>query len=203
MIKQLMYLLVPGLMIVSACNDAPAPTPKPRGYPKIEFPERAYQSFDEDYCNFTFEYPIYTKIQQDTNFFESRPVHPCWFDVYFPSFDGRIHCSYYPIGEGKSFETLKADAFELADWHHKKANYVDELPIAIPERNVSGFLFAIEGPAASPLQFFLTDSTQHFLRGALYFNTKARPDSLAPVYNFVRDDVMKMIETFEWVEQEL
>lgn len=65
-------------------------------------------------------------------------------------------------------------------------------------RGLSGFAFEMKGPAASPFQFFLSDSTNHFFRGALYFNTQARPDSLAPVYEFVREDLMKMIETFEW-----
>ena len=87
----------------------------------------------------------------------------------------------------------------MADWHNKKANYIDEMRI---ERagNVSGFAFVIDGPAASPFQFYLTDSTQHFLRGALYFNTQARPDSMAPIYQFVEADILKMIETFRWTD---
>lgn len=199
---QYLGILLLATFLIASCSDEPPMTPKPRAYPKVEYPEKAFQDFDKDYCTFSFEYPQYAQIVQDTSFFEQRPVHPCWFDVYFPDFDGRLHCSYYPVGAPKSFETLKADAFELADWHQKKANYVDELKISLPEHGVSGFLFSIEGPAASPLQFYLTDSTQHFLRAALYFNTKTRPDSLAPIHDFVRADVMKMIETFQWNEIE-
>lgn len=185
-----------------ACSDEVPLTPKPRAYPKIEFPEGGYRSFDTDYCNFSFEYPVYSQIQQDTVFFDKKPVHPCWFDVYYPAFDGRVHFSYYPIGEEKSLEVLKADAFELVDWHHKKANYVEEIPFYYPEHEVSGFAFSIEGPAASPFQFYLTDSIQHFVRAAVYFNTQAKPDSLSPVYRFVRKDVLHMIESFEWKQEE-
>ena len=83
--------------------------------------------------------------------------------------------------------------------HNKKATFIDDVPIQKPN-NVKGMLFRVEGPVASQLQFFLTDSLEqkHFFRGSLYFNTQARPDSLAPVFDFVRKDLEKMLETFEW-----
>lgn len=187
------------LFLVGACREEPSYTPRPRAYPKVEYPQKAYQLFDESYCNFTFEYPRYAEIQQDTLFFGEKPAHPCWFDLFIPAFDSRLYCSYYPIeGEG-SYEKLKSDAFELAAWHNKKANFIQEAPIK-KEGNVNGFAFIIEGPAASPFQFYVTDSTKHFLRGALYFNTQARPDSLRPVYKFVEEDILHMIETFRWKE---
>ncbi len=184
--------------LFSGCHNDP-PTPRPRAFPKVEYPEKNYQTFDQSYCNFTFQYPAYAEIVQDTSFFDGDPLHPCWFDIYVPQFDSRLHCSYYPIGGEKDFATLKKDAFELADYHIRKANYIDEIRIEKPN-DVSGFAFGIEGPAASPFQFYLTDSTDHFLRASLYFNTAARPDSLRPVYEFLRRDIEKMIETFEWVE---
>ena len=87
------------------------------------------------------------------------------------------------------------------NFQNQKATFIDEFPIK-KQNGVNGMLFKVEGPAASPLQFFLTDSLgqKHFLRGALYFNTQARPDSLAPVLDFVKRDVEKMLETFEWTE---
>ena len=196
--NKLFILLLLTVFITVACGDAPIATPKPRAYPKVIYPEKTYRKFDESYCNFTFEYPTYASIQQDTTFFDEAPTHPCWFDLYMPNFDSRLYCTYYPVGEGKSFEDLKSDAFDLVDWHNKKANYIDELLIQ-KDNGVSGFVFLIEGPAASPFQFYLTDSTNHFLRGSLYFNTQARPDSLAPIYEFVEEDLLKMIETFEWL----
>jgi len=195
-IKNITFLLVAILLFV-ACNNEPVFTPKPRAYPRVIYPEKAYQQFDRDYCEFTFEYPEYAEIEQDTSFFDEEPANPCWFNVYIPAFNSRLHCSYYPIGERKSLEELKQDAFEMVDFHNKKANYIEEMRIS-RDNGVSGFAFDIEGPAASPFQFYLTDSTEHFLRGALYFNTQVNPDSLAPVYDFVKEDVLRMIETLEW-----
>ncbi len=184
------------LFLLSTACEQEMPLPKPRAYPKVNYPEKAYRSFDEDYCNFTFKYPTYTNIVQDTNFFDEMPAHPCWFDIYYPDFDSRIYCSYLPITPEKDLETLKSDAFELADWHNKKANYIEERQIDKGE--VQGFIFDIEGPVASPFQFYLTDGNKHFFRGSLYFNTQVNPDSLAPIYDFIKEDIVELINTFEW-----
>ncbi len=184
------------ILILSACGE-PSFNPKPRAYPKVDYPEKTYQPFVFQGCDFSFEYPSYAVIQQDSAFFDKAPPNPCWFNIYFPDFDGIVHFSYYAVGRPKPLARLKADAFEMVDWHTKKANFIEEKGVRLPN-GTTGFVFNIEGPAASPFQFFLTDSTQHFLRGALYFNTSVNPDSIAPVFDFVRTDIMRMIETFEW-----
>lgn len=199
------WLLLPlaSLFIVSACNtQGPPPSPKPRAYPKVTYPSSKPLSFDASYCAFSFEYPSYATIQQDQYFFDGEPAHPCWFDLYIPDFDASLHCSYIPVGKDKSLEQLRKDAFEMADYHTKRANYIDEVRIDRKEEaNVEGFAFAIEGPAATPFQFYLTDGDEHFFRASLYFSTEVRPDSLQPVYQFIRKDLIKMIETFEWADQ--
>jgi gliding motility-associated lipoprotein GldD len=186
-------------LFVGSCSD-PVLTPKPRAYPRVVYPEKAYQSFAESYCGFTFECPVYASVQQDTTFFDEKPEHPCWFNLFVKDFDCRLHCSYAPITQQKDADRLKTDAFKMTDWHNKKATYIEETPVFNAAHNVKGMLFTVEGPVASQLQFFLTDTAeqQHFLRGALYFYTEANTDSLAPVYDFMRKDVERMIETFEW-----
>ncbi len=198
--NRIVATLVIFALFLSACGEEIIPSPKPRAYPRIKYPEKAYLKLDKDFCDFTFQYPAYAKIQQDTTYFDEKPIHPCWFDIYVKQFDCRIHCSYYPIGaDNKSFEDLKKDAFDLVDWHNKRANYIDEMRID-KGNDVEGMAFSIEGPAASPFQFFLTDKKEHFFRGALYFNTQINTDSLQPVYKFIKDDIFKMMETFEWTE---
>jgi gliding motility-associated lipoprotein GldD len=130
-------------------------------------------------------------------FFDEKVKDECWFDIYVAQFDARIHCSYYPIDSKNTLEKLHSDAFTLAGKHNIKADYIDEIKIQKPN-HVSGFLFDIEGAAASPFQFYLTDSTKHFMRGSLYFNTESRPDSLQPVFDFMKKDIMHLINTFEW-----
>ena len=195
--KPFVFFSIVALFLSVSCQSDYTLTPKPRGFPKVVFPKGSFQKFAEDYCSFSFDFPSYTQIQKDTLFFDKEPASSCWFDVYYPTFDCRIHCSYYPVNASKPLEELKKDAFELVDWHMKKANYIDEIPVKKPD-GTTGFIFDIGGPAASPFQFYLTDSTQHFLRGAIYFNTQAKPDSLAPVYEFVKADALKMIESLEW-----
>lgn len=194
-------LLLIGTITFSCQNNQVSVTPKPRTYPKVDYPEKRYQIFDEDQCNFVFEFPTYARIVQDSSgLTEEELESTCWFDLYFPAFDGRLHCSYYEIGKNKSFEELKKDAFEMADYHNKRANYIEELKINRLDAEVDGFVFSIEGPAATPFQFYLTDNNNHFFRASLYFNTEVRPDSIAPIYQFVREDMMKVIDTFEWTE---
>jgi gliding motility-associated lipoprotein GldD len=196
-LKAHFFYLLSCLFLLTSCKEENIATPKPRAFPRVIYPTRGFQKLDVNYCKFTFEYPTYTKIQQDTSFFGEKPVHPCWFDVYYPQFDARIYCSYYPIDKKNTASKLIKDAFELAGKHNIKANYIDELPIKKPN-GVSGFVFDIQGAVASPFQFYLTDSTKHFLRGSLYFNTQSRPDSLAPITNFIKTDVMQLVNTFEW-----
>lgn len=179
--------------------DSPVITPKPRGYPKVELPERGYQTFTESFCNLTFEYPKYAKIEQDQYFFGDAAPNSCWFDVIFPSFKARLHCSYVPIDEENTAVTLQQEAFKMTDWHNKRASFIEE-SFFENEHNAVGMTFDVEGPVASPFQFYLTDGLQqkHFLRGAFYFDTQVQPDSLAPVITFIKKDLEKMLNTFQW-----
>ena len=184
------------LAVFTACSSDPD-LPKPRGYPRVVYPTKAYQPFRDAYCGFTFEYPKYAKILKDSLFFEEKTANQCWFNLYYPDFDATVHCSYYPITSRKLFDKFTNDAYTLAGKHNVKADYINEINIKNPN-NVVGIVFDLSGPAASPFQFYLTDSTQNFLRGALYFNTQVRPDSLAPVLDFLKTDIMRMVETFQW-----
>jgi len=190
------FLFFWGMIVFVGCEEATY-TPKPRGFPRVVYPEKAYRSFDTNYCRFTFQYPVYAEVVRDTMFFGEKPPSDCWFNIVIPSLNATVHCSYYAIGGKNTYDKLRGDAYALAGKHNSKADYIDELPVRKPN-GVSGMVFDIQGPAASPFQFYLTDSTNHFLRGALYFNSQVRPDSLAPVFDFVKKDVMEMINTFEW-----
>lgn len=185
-------------MFVAACGDSTPPTPKPRGYPKVTYPEKTYKPFDANYCRFIFEMPTYATVERDTTFFEEKPQSDCWFNLNVPTLNATIYCSYYPVTGQKRFQELIQDAFVMAQKHNVRASYIEEIPVQRSQDKVYGMLFNIEGPAASTYQFFLTDSTRHFLRGALYFNTQARPDSLAPVVQFMKRDIDRMVQTLHW-----
>ena len=193
--KKSAYLLL--TLMLGACDDY-VPVPKQRAYPRVVYPEKTYVPFDLAYCHFTFDMPRYAQVERDTTFFEEKPISDCWFNLNVPALNAKIYCSYYPVTNRGRLEELIQDAFILAQKHNIKASYIEEIPVRRPDQRVHGMVFSIEGAAASAYQFFVTDSTRHFLRGALYFDTQARPDSLAPVLSFMKRDIDRMVETLQW-----
>lgn len=193
--RYIIYMTVTLLLL--ACTSEQAPTPKPRTYPRIDFPEKNYHNKTVDQCKFSFDIPKYAVIKKEQNFFKGDTPDPCWFDINFEGFNGKLHCSYYPINNSTSFDSLVSDAFELVGKHRIKANYRDEFRVE-KENGVSGLLFELGGPVASPMQFFLTDTSHHFFRGALYFDNKVNPDSMRIVHEFIKEDISKLIDSFSW-----
>lgn len=194
---QNILLLTALCLCLQSCDDT-LTVPKPRAYPRVIYPEKVYKPFDADYCKFTFEQPVYAQIEQDTSFFGKKPDSNCWFNLNVSSLNAKIYCSYSDIKSRKDFDELVKDVFEMTNKHNVKASFIDEIPVHRTADKVHGLIFHVEGAAASSYQFFLTDTTEHFFRGALYFNTKTRPDSLAPVIDFMRKDVERLVETFKW-----
>ena len=180
------------LLAFSACNSNNY-TPKPRGYFKIDFPAKSYQVYDNG-CPFSFDYPHYANMAVD----RSRGAEPCWYNLIFPQFNGRLHLTYYDVSSKKEYENLVEDARTFAFKHTVKANAIDQKIINYPEKKVYGIYYAIEGNTASSVQFFLTDSLKHYFRAALYFNEKPRYDSIQPVVSFIKKDLDRMISTFKW-----
>lgn len=179
------------LVLLSGCGSDYSP--KPRGYFRIDFPQKEYRNYKSG-CAFTFDYPVYAEIQPDL----SKDAGPCWIDVAYPQFNGRIHLSYQPVRSSSQLNELTEDAYTFAFKHTVKATAIDEARISYPEKKVYGILYSIDGNTASSLQFYLTDSIRNYVRGALYFNEKPRLDSIQPVLEFVKQDVDQMLKSFRW-----
>jgi gliding motility-associated lipoprotein GldD len=180
--------------VLSSCNSDY--TPKPRGYFKIQFPKKEYQLFDQPGYPYSFEFPVYAKVVKDSSFFGGATENPWWINLDFPQFNGRVYVSYKEIGKNK-FDKLINDAFTMTNKHTMKAYSIDDSLINTPN-NVHGVFFKVGGEVATANQFFLTDSTKHFLRGALYFDATPNEDSLGIVNRFLIEDVRHMINTFKW-----
>ena len=183
-------LLVFVLFLISSCGDNYVP--KPHGYLRTTFPHRAYQVFDSVGFPYKFVYPKYSKIQKDT----SRIAQPFWIDVNFQRFNAKLHISYHHVN--KNMYEILEDVRNLAYKHTVKADAIKEIRYENPSRNVYGIIYDIRGNAASSLQFFLTDSTQHFLRGAFYFNARPNIDSLQTSIDFFRTDIDSLIKSVQW-----
>ncbi len=189
--KQVVYLFY---FLAVACNSPF--TPKPKGYFKIDFPEKKYQPFNTAGYPYSFEYPIYAEVVKDSTFFGGATENPWWININFPQFNSKIYVSYKEIG-GNNFDALITDAFKLTGKHAQKAYSIDDSAFATPN-GVHGIYFNVGGEVATANQFFLTDSTKHFLRGALYFDATPNEDSLSIVNRFIVADLKHMINTFRW-----
>jgi gliding motility-associated lipoprotein GldD len=178
-----------------ACNSTY--TPKPKGYFKIDFPkEHQYQSFDLAGFPYSFDYPTYAKILRDTLFFDEKAENEFWVNVDLPTHQGRIHLSYKDL-RNNDINKMIDDAFRLSSKHTSKATNIDEQSL-VTQNGIHGMLFSVHGDAATPYQFFLTDSTKHFLRGALYFESSPNEDSMRMVHEFFKKDIDQLINTLKW-----
>ncbi len=191
MIRSGTYFLIFGLFAFFLSSCTGDYYPKPRGYFRIDFPEKSYVLYEGN-CPYSFSYPSYATISED----DSRIAQPCWINIDFPGYNGRLHISYKTV-DNNLVEYLE-DTRNLAFKHTVKADAIDESLFFFDEKKVYGVLYEIKGNSASALQFFLTDSNRHFFRGALYFNVQPNKDSLAPVIDYFKEDILHMIETFAW-----
>ena len=212
-ILRFLSLLVVSIVLLLACNSNYSY--KKKGYFKIPLPNHEYQSFDKPEYPYTFEYPKYAAIIKDSTYFDSKPENDYWINIDFPELHARIFLSYKIIG-GKAiykvkqpnglykdsvginkFDLMVNDAFNLTNKNDVIATSIQDSLIHTPN-NVTGIFFKVGGNAATAKQFFLSDTTRHFIRGALYFDTTPNADSLRPVQDFLQKDIEHMINTFKW-----
>ena len=163
-------------------------TPKPRGFSRIDFPQKEIIVANPDKSPFSFNYPSYCRLSQDVS-------NSAWFDLKFVDFNGTLHMSYKQID--KNLNQYTEESRDLAYKHAQKAEAITEQRFVNDSLKVYGMVYTFEGATATPLQFYICDSTSHFVRGALYFNT-ALNDSIKPISNFVKDDVYQLIESWQW-----
>ena len=187
-------LLVVIFIAISIVSCEQPYSPKPRGYFRIDMPEKTYLTSDTTFP-YIFEYPSYAKIVNDPH----SPHEKYWININYLPFNATLHISYKQV-DGNLIDYLE-DAHKMVTKHIPKADAIYDSLVVAPGRNMFGLIYELEGSgAASPYQFFLTDSTTHFLRGALYFNTVPNNDSLAPVIGFLTEDINHMINSMRWAE---
>ena len=189
------YIIICVLFIVvNSCNSDY--TIRQKGYFRIDLPEHRYVTFDKPGYPYTFEYPVYSSIIQDSTYFESEPENPYWINIDFPALNGKIYMSYKDIRKNQ-FDKLVDDAFKLTYKHSTKATGIKDSLMRTPN-DITGIFFKVGGNAATARQFFVTDSTTHFLRGALYFDSTPNADSLSVVNDFLEVDMKHLINTLRW-----
>ncbi|MBR3711050.1 MAG: hypothetical protein IKM99_08835 [Bacteroidales bacterium] len=186
------FLLAMTLLFMASCGEEERPLPKPKGYLRIDLPEKDYVKVDT-IGRYAFEMPSYAELTYDP----FSPQEKNWVNVEMPCFKASIHLTHKDV-KGNLGEYLE-DVHTMITKHLQKANGMNDSLISNPEHKVYGMLIEMDGKGvATPMQFYLTDSTANFIRGALYFNFVPNNDSMQPVIDYIRQDIDRMIETFEW-----
>ena len=180
------------LSLLVSCGEEERPLPKPKGYFRIDLPEKNYMNVDT-LERYAFEVPGYAFLTHDP----FAPQEKNWLNVEMPCFKASIHLTHKDV-KGNLGEYLE-DVHTMITKHLQKANGMNDSLIINPEHKVYGMLIEMDGKGvATPLQFYLTDSTANFVRGALYFNFVPNNDSMQPVIDYLKQDIDQMINTFEW-----
>lgn len=184
--------LILGILTYAFLLRSPeTPFPKPIGYFRIALPQPQYRTYDAP-CSFSIPVSQFATIEQ----LDEGESDSCRFNIFYPKLKARIHCTYLPVNG--NIHDLVVDAYTFASKHEMKASAIEKSLIEEEKRKVFGIRYRIEGEAASPLQFFVTDSVHHYLRCALYFESAPNPDSIAPVYQYIERDMDELIQRVQW-----
>ena len=186
--------LFSGVLFLTACNSPY--TTKNKGYSKLSFPVKSYQAFDQASAPYSFEYPSYAVIDDIVNKQRTGIQKGKWLNIRFPGQEATIYISYIAM-QAKQLDTLIRDAYTFANNHNNRASSIAD-SVFQNKQGVEGIFFTIGGEVATPYQFFVTDSTRHFFRGALYYDATPNQDSLAPVNAFLLEDIKHILNTFRW-----
>lgn len=168
--------------------------PKPPGYNRIDLPEHQYQSIASGYP-YQLEYSSHSSVEADS----FNLAEKSWINLNYQDFGAKVHLTYKPINSQEEFRTLANDAFKLTAKHQIKAYGIEE-GVLITPNGYSAVVAELTGEVPTQFQFFVTDSTSHFLRGALYFNTAMKNDSLAPVIEYIKIDMTHLMNTVKFQE---
>ncbi|WKK66551.1 gliding motility lipoprotein GldD [Lutimonas zeaxanthinifaciens] len=174
------------LLILLSVSCKEEVLPKPKAQLRLEYPSAQYKEISSD-CPYIFEISTNSKIQINNK---------CWANLDYPGLKASVNMTYRPV-EGNLKELL-IEAEKLTFNHTIKADGISSIPYSNKEKRVYGAIFEVTGNAASPIQFHVTDSTDNFITGAVYFNVQPNYDSIKPAINYLRQDIMRMIESMQW-----
>ncbi|MFN4144354.1 MAG: gliding motility lipoprotein GldD [Runella sp.] len=184
---------LPFYLLFSCQSSTPDYAPKPKGYPRLDLPAQVYQPLAENHP-YWFEYSKSAVIKPDT----FNGAEPHWIFINYPSFNASIQLTYKPIGNNPSrLQALINDTYRMAGKHQIKATGMRE-QVLKTKSGRAAVVFELMGDVPSYIQFYTTDTTTHYLRGALYFTIADKQDSLQPAIDYLRRDIVHLLGTLKW-----
>jgi gliding motility-associated lipoprotein GldD len=196
MLKQLLYSCGAIFFIAAmfSCEkEAQSYVPRPKGFNRIDLPAHQYQTLSEAHP-YLFQYSRYAKVLPDTFSMAEKD----WIFINYPQFKASIQITYKALkNDPNRLKAFINDTYKLAGKHQIRASSIQEQRV-LSQSGRTAIIFKIEGDVPSPYQFYTTDSTNHFLRGAVYFPTATKNDSLAPVIDYIQKDMVQLLNTLNW-----
>lgn len=187
-----LFLLLAILSIgIVNCERFEKTSPKPYGYARIELPTHRYFKFDSLGFPYAFQVSEHSLVLPSGNHNE-----PYWINITYPKLNAMIYISYKPLSN--NLLQLSEESRQMVYKHSIRADAIYEKTYENKDKNVYGLFYELTGNTASTLQFILTDSTRHFIRAALYFEQSPNADSIAPVAQYIQEDMIHLINSFEW-----
>lgn len=167
--------------------------PKPKGYNRIDIPSHEYQVLEGD-LPYGFEYSKHSTVEPDTFNLQEKD----WINLNYQNLGARVHFTYKPVmRQEENLRNYLDDALNLTAKHQIKAYGIEESVLRTPQ-GYTGLVAELSGEVPTQFQFLVTDSTSNFLRGALYFETAVKNDSLSPIIEYIKIDMMHLINTLEF-----
>ncbi len=154
---------------------------------RLDYPKPEYRTVKTD-CPYSFSMNENATMVKKKN---------CRTNIYYPNMKATLYLTYQDV-QNNNLDSLLQDAQKLAYDHTVKANSIPEQPFINPDKKVYGMFYMINGNAATQAEFYVTDSINHFLNGALYFDAKPNFDSIYPAVVYLREDIRKLMETITW-----
>ncbi len=192
--KGIYYLFLVTVLVVvtTACQEATY-VPKPKGYNRIELPDHQYRAID-DFYPYQFEYSQQATVVPDTSWMSE----PYWIHLVYEDLGADVQLTYKDLNYNQQkLRELLQDSYKLTSKHQIKAYSIDERILKTPKGHTA-VVTELSGEVPSQFQFFSTDSSRHFLRGALYFPSATKNDSLQPIIEYIKVDIIHMLNTLEW-----
>jgi len=184
--------IILAIVLLSACGETTY-LPKPKGYNRIDLPPHEYVSLSDTFP-YQFEISKYVTVVRDKSWITER----YWIDLKYEGMGANIQLTYKPVKHNdKLVQEYISDSYKLTSQHNVKAYAIDEKILELPNGDFASFT-ELEGEVPTQLQFHVTDSANHFLRGALYFQVATKNDSLAPVIQYIKEDALHLLTTLRW-----
>lgn len=192
--KHISHLVVLSLLVLLTACGGHDYSPKPEAYLRFDFPAKAYHVYDTAALPFSFECAEEAQVIMKRDNARDK-----WVDITYPNYSGVLYLSYKNLRNSDDLRGQIDTSYELLKAHFDHSSGVNEEKYIDPSQHVYATTYQLKGSnVASTYQFWATDSVNHFLRGALFLSCTPNNDSLAPVIDYLQQDIVHLLETLKW-----